>query len=106
MNSIEAKHTPGPWFTADAGGAVAILRADGHPVATTMSTYYWQRMDEALKSTWRGPADARLIAAAPELLAALKNVRARFQHLRLGPDEETVLDRADAAIAKAGARHD
>lgn len=36
-----------------------------------------------------------------DMLAALQAVRARFQHLRLGPDEDAVIDRVDAAIAKA-----
>lgn len=46
-------------------------------------------------------ANARLIAAAPDMLGALIAVRARFQNLRLTADHEIVLDRVNAAIAKA-----
>ena len=47
------------------------------------------------------PTNAHLTTATPELLAALIAVRARFQHFRRGPDEEMVMDRVSAAIAKA-----
>ena len=87
-----AQHTPGPWsFTvsAESGGnpsAWNIIAPCGGVVAETGSG--------------TDDANARLIAAAPELLAALQNI------LAANPDLAEVADEARAAIAKAtgGAR--
>lgn len=73
-----AQHTPGPWRynwpdIIGGGGIVA----------------------EVNTIHQRGVADARLIAAAPELLAALQNI------LTANPDLAEVADEARAAIAKA-----
>jgi hypothetical protein len=46
-------------------------------------------------------ANARLIAAAPDLLAACIQVRARMQDFRLTDDASRALDACSAAIAKA-----
>ncbi len=61
----ENKHTPGPWSARKAAhGPIDILAADGRDIVTL----YGGGVDEA-------PADnARLIAAAPELLEALRKV--------------------------------
>lgn len=63
-----SKHTPGPWFV-DGLHMSAIIHDSGGRV--------WRRIAETdtpafPNSNWR--ADARLIAAAPELLAALRYV--------------------------------
>jgi len=82
-----AQHTPGPWsFTvsAESGGnpsAWNIIAPCGGVVAETGSG--------------TDDANARLIAAAPELLAALQNI------LAANPDLAEVADEARAAIAKA-----
>jgi hypothetical protein len=51
-------------------------------------------------SPW-GQANARLIAAAPDLLFALKMAVQRIERPELSPDANVVLERAHAAIAKA-----
>lgn len=74
-------HTPGPWFTRHNAKSATVGTASGCIVAKTTD------------------ADARLIAAAPELLAALKeNVR---KYESADSDEPPYMERARAAIAKA-----
>lgn len=55
-----------------------------------------------------GRAEAHLIAAAPDLLEALKHVTAALArcrcHRKLSLDEEVSIDAARAAIAKAEGR--
>jgi hypothetical protein len=78
---MNTKHTPGPWTVS--GGTIRNLH--GHLVADFHST----------------DADARLIAAAPELLAALRSIADS------DPDAPEfiacAMAVARAAIAKAGA---
>lgn len=83
---MQTKHTPGPWFTAATSriGHAYIVDADGFTIA---------------EPSPMGEANARLIAAAPELLAALQAIM----------DDPDAVDHilhldavaADAAIAKA-----
>lgn len=83
-----AEHTPGPWFVASRS-AGAHVNADKSEVAWLRS--YMGVQDEQIE------ANARLIAAAPDLLAALKLAK---DHSEL---EDEVLDIVDAAISKATA---
>lgn len=67
-----SKHTPGPWeFRAGYGRELVVYQkgkgASGYPVATLTKGSFELREDEAT-------ADARLIAAAPDMLEALKLV--------------------------------
>ena len=93
-----SKHTPGPWeaFQNDLGcGVLATKRAD--------VAYCWTRDGWPLDSSRpisESVANARLIAAAPELLEALKEVSAEARH----PDYDwnvALLKTVRAAIAKA-----
>lgn len=84
-------HTPGPWHiataitTEDTIGAIAVVRRSIFAVFSPAA---------------RGDADsdARLIAAAPEMLEALKAV---VEQLRVAKFDGPWLDHAKAAIAKA-----
>jgi len=58
----QPSHTPGPWRT---GLPRWIDDAKGRPLACAFSRKQWSTMDET-------EANGRLIAAAPDLLAALK----------------------------------
>ena len=87
------QHTPGPWDVATKagdGGLVVRSSKSMHELCQIHSSYKYKDAHKA---------NARLIAAAPELLEALVSML----HLRKMPDEvaECVLDRAVAAIAKA-----
>lgn len=88
-----AKHTPGPWGLKAASGARSLWRvadAVGRVIGTISRPY---------TGVDRADADARLIAAAPELLAALELLTDR---MALVPDhEDAILAAARAAIAKA-----
>jgi len=114
----EAKHTPGPWEVTSISietGNVSVGSRDLRIVIAdvTNAASFGDMLAGAMSRSGGSfdPSDARtqfanarLIAAAPDMLAALISVRARFQHLRLGPDESAVLDRVQTAIAKAEAR--
>lgn len=89
------KHTPGPWVShAEVAGV--IYGQDGHQVCTTPRT--------TRRETERD-ANARLIAAAPELLSALRElveaVAPAVGGLTLEDWAIEPVAAADAAIAKA-----
>ena len=106
---MSALHTPGPWSPSAIGltndGALPIMAdigADDRKRVATVDCQSRFKRGEGWKSECdERAANARLIAAAPEMLAALVAVRARFQHYRHGPDEDMVMDRVFAAIANA-----
>lgn len=90
---MSAKHTPGPWKPAcGARGSTcrhpAILH-DGGQVGNAT----WQGSEAATD------ANARLIAAAPDLLEAIAGLVGCIDHGSENPTEK--LDAARAAIAKA-----
>lgn len=59
-----SKHTPGPWSTGEGKAHIVIYAPDGYAVADAM-TYHGKRQADT-------EANARLIAAAPDLLAVLR----------------------------------
>lgn len=82
-------HAPGPWIAwhaPDDGGEYAIRAATGIHVALTVG------------NTRTETANARLIAAAPELLEALKET---LMLLQTFSPEGSGVESARAAIAKA-----
>lgn len=92
-------HTPGPWRFAhdnDSAPGIAHIYAGaetGNDVleATNVATLYGQGVDSKSATM----ADARLIAAAPELLEALERLVVACEPMGWGCNE------ARAAIAKA-----
>ena len=76
----KAVHTPGPWAVSDQNSLD--IEADGEKIATTAIT-------QDLNAYQQCQADAHLIAAAPELLAALETVTDWL---------ETELEDADAHV--------
>jgi hypothetical protein len=98
----ELTHTPGPW------GYVPSPPFGGFEIAPAADIERgdWSR---EVAATYRGnEADARLIAAAPDLLDALEECEGYFTGhatvCRVGPVGRAILDRARAAIAKAEGR--
>ena len=89
---METKHTPGPWMQPLQANSVTIR----HPHVISDN-------GEIAIATWQGSeqvtnANARLIAAAPELLAALQQTVAWMEGERTAID---ALANARAIIAKA-----
>ena len=76
---MQTKHTPGPWRLTESGDA--IVSADGGTLIVETGQAYWKNLeaaaagassDIAKRHLPQVRANARLIAAAPELLEALK----------------------------------
>lgn len=96
------RHTPGPWkeHAPNIDGEV-----DKTYRQITAGVGYFPGLDEPESAGFKltgfiSPADARLIAAAPELLAACKRLGAVINdHVSLAD-----VDALDAAIAKAEGR--
>jgi hypothetical protein len=84
-------HTPGPW-NDDAG--LGIVRADMLIVATASGP----NETDAVSSIAQRDANARLIAAAPDLLEALRGMADEAYH---GVKAQLWMTKARAAIAKA-----
>lgn len=94
----KTKFTPGPWRieTENETGTPTISIRDGlNQQIATVNPY---------RLAWRD-ADARLIAAAPEMLEALESLVERCSHLKnLNGVQDIIakqIDDAKAAIAKA-----
>jgi len=89
----ETTHTPGPWLVTGGNATPCVNDLTGRDVA-------WP----SRRRGYPAMANARLIAAAPELLDALRDV-VSYYVVRIGGKVDTrraaALDRARAAIAKA-----
>ena len=69
---MSAKHTPGPWTAQNDGrDIISIQHSNNDPGAISMTL-----AKVTARMTWRSQAEAnaRLIAAAPDLLDALRNI--------------------------------
>lgn len=95
-----SKHTPGPWITDDVhkGDMMRFVMSDLRPFPHTIAKL------ELAQDRETQEANARLIAAAPELLEALKSLLAWAQAVH-GPRPVYInyagMDVARDAIAKA-----
>lgn len=95
-----SKHTPGPWAQKPPriGAAITIYGPDGEfPIATTCSNTSPATMQAHRDGTVA--ANARLIAAAPDLL---KRLKALLNYANMGAyDRAKAVNAARAVIAKA-----
>ncbi len=91
---MNSKHTPGPWVV---DGSVGMMKLDVYAFAgqvrIAMIDCEYADMDEA-----EVEANAMLIAAAPDLLAALQAIISHDRHLLPNPWR---IEAAISAIAKA-----
>ena len=87
-------HTPGPWRIGDAGVTVFGPKTEA-PSPKTVAY-----MADG-NSAWK--ANARLIAAAPDLLAALMGAEERMRNVGV-TDGSALMIQVRAAIAKAEGR--
>jgi hypothetical protein len=78
MTTKQTQHTPGPWRVESAGSESLI--SSGHWAGLATVVTHMREPDAAGRDrfipTDEGEANARLIAAAPELLAALEAIAA------------------------------
>jgi len=100
---MEVKFTPGPWKLREVGDKCKHLcpaAQDDTSILTVALEYHEDEEDPTYFGAVYNQADARLIAAAPELLEALK-IAASY----IGPNIPGVeMAKIEAAIAKAESR--
>ena len=87
MTLNETKHTPGPWKVVKPNNPGPQQEND-RLIATKDKKHVAEIFQYQNHKNQNGPslANARLIAAAPELLEALKNMVDVFQHAYNSPD--------------------
>ena len=99
-----SKHTPGPWIGAGPSFG------DPLPRYTTSIMTEWEHEDDGFIEICEFPfhhhdgeneANARLIAAAPELLETLEAVTDALAGHELNNGDVSAINKARAAIAKA-----
>jgi len=88
-----ANHTPGPWRLSDGSPDVGVVTDEKLIAMVTNDEDSPMDVDEQL-------ANSRLVAAAPDLLAALRRLLARS----FDGDDYDATSEAEAAIAKAEGR--
>lgn len=105
-----SKHTPGPWVAdeyepREQGLAVIATRNDGDIVPPTRGMVAWVHVGLGAGATQEiAEANARLIAAGPELLEACV---AALDHLADHCcDDEQFINKLEAVIAKASDARD
>lgn len=86
-----SKHTPGAWRVGDAGYTVFGPKKPDGGMPETIATV-------------RSRANSALIAAAPDMLEALRGARRAFQRVGCAAGDELKLDAVEAAIARAEGR--
>ena len=97
---MKARHTPGPWSHHRTFNGDHFISAEGRRGRIELATVY---AEAEYQPKLPLEANARLIAAAPELLAALKELVERCDGPEgVRPDGSNIQTiRAHAAIAKA-----
>ena len=112
----KTQHTPGPWVADVDRGMIrgAVRPSDSPPgfgLACVVPGYLGEGRDEMEQDSAFLRANARLIAAAPDLLEALKDLLDRAERQAAGMLVEASCevwyahrDAARAAIAKAGGK--
>ena len=86
----DLKHTPGPWYYVNYGGFFSIQSEDGYSDSDVLSESITDKAED----------NARLAAAAPELLEALNGLTEYFEWLIKDPNFHEY-KKAKAAIKKA-----
>ena len=93
---MNAKHTPGPWTVPANGHVIA-------PKPYSVVIAFMPESSDSIQGMDVIDANARLIAAAPDLLQALQGLvsSCELNLDELEPDTHAMLDCARAALAKA-----
>lgn len=100
---MNAQHTPGPWHYSHREGADGMYRTEVFSEQHGgIATCNWtpKHCGNGVTATYR-EANARLIAAAPDLLVALQSLVNMDVSYQRGPKVAEAVEGARAAIAKA-----
>ena len=97
LEKLLAEATPGPWRTHTVD-ETSIVGPDGSDVATTCDSSNTERSDAYYVEYERMEADARLIALAPSLAAALGEARKALSHIDAIDPEEHVYGCSNDAL--------
>ena len=92
-----SKHTPGPWIMTRRGEHYHDIHGRRWEELARVVT----KTDGAIKDSAEGMANAKLIAAAPELLEALKHLEGFLSNKGYSEHDPLVRGMARQAIAKA-----
>lgn len=95
---MTSKHTPGPWETDRNNvhpGHIATIDCRFSSDRVVIWSPYWPKDDAEQE------ANARLIAAAPDLLDALEEIVGYTGGAETALDDENLMDRIYDAISKA-----
>lgn len=99
-------HTQGPWHVAEEHESAAVIRDNGGKIICSVRNGYGIKLPEDAQQ--KPGANARLIAAAPDLLYACKlmlaEMESRFDYTKPTEDEQAAMDAAQDAIDKAEPR--
>lgn len=101
---MNTKHTPGPWrVSKSVAGYTAIYHGEAGNMIAALGASHGTDESASLSHMGNAKANAALIAAAPDLLAALRGLLHEAESFRLHERGRAGLhmDRARAAIAKA-----
>lgn len=102
---MKGGHTSGPWMAASHPSSVSGLAVVARPSGRSIASVTFFHLGEGFENhDAESKANSLLIAAAPELLAALEEARGYVANVwEAGGDEFTRrnLDKIDTAIAKA-----
>lgn len=95
-------HTPGPWHVSEKGfiageSAPTVYATDDELRYVAFCNDRWNEKGRETDNL----ANARLIAAAPELLESLEAMYAMFNGNGVTPEDDAAIDAARSAIAKA-----
>lgn len=95
MSNTSSKHTPGPWaITAQDACRIISTGADGKPYARTLAETCGYKTERE--------ANARLIAAAPELLLIAIAYRNLLKTMAHTEEEVATFNHINAVVAAAG----
>lgn len=104
----QTKHTPGPWFTFDDGsriiGVAHYIEESPYNDGRDTTIIFCDEQERTPSAEMEFEANARLIAAAPELLVALKFIKERIEKMPVTGDIVHMVCKIDGAIAKAEGR--
>lgn len=100
-NELKTPWTPSPWRLDDASADLAgLIKEDYHTIDAGKGFYDTSNTSGFGLTGLLSPADARLIAAAPELVELLAGVRDDLCQISESPYIQKQIERIDALLAR------